>query len=64
MEKLLQDITRAEWIKYRWIEAPGSFGDSDNERLFLRGSLRTPDEAYQAMEEWDTTAEERKPDIN
>jgi hypothetical protein len=57
MEKLLQDITRNEWIKYRWIEAQSSFGDND--RLFLRGPLRTPDESYEAMEYWDTTSEER-----
>jgi hypothetical protein len=57
VEKLLSQITRNEWIKYQWIETPSSFGDE--ERLFLRGALRTPDEAYQAMEEWDVTAEER-----
>ncbi len=57
IEKKLSEITRKEWIVYQWQEAPNSFGDE--ERIFLRGFKRTPDEARQAMEDWDATAEER-----
>jgi hypothetical protein len=57
MNKDLKDITREEWIKYQWMEdnvmgVPG--------RIFQRGYLRTPDEAYQAMIDWDSTSEERE----
>ena len=31
----------------------------DSERIMLQGFLRTPDESYQAMEEWEVTAEDR-----
>jgi hypothetical protein len=54
--KKLEDITRAEWIAFFWLE------DSDFEssgRFFTRGQRRTPDEAAQAAENWDYTAEER-----
>lgn len=56
MEKKLSDITRNEWIKYQWADVT-QLGD---ERTMLRVHLRTPDEAYQAMMEWDETAEERE----
>lgn len=57
MEKKLSDITRKEWIAMRWIEAPQAMGDE--ERIFIRSGMRTPDEAMQAMEDWDSTALER-----
>ena len=57
IEKKLEDITRAEWVKFRWVEIPQSYGD--DERMFITQGLRTPDEAYQALEEWEMTADER-----
>lgn len=59
IEKAIEDITREEWIRYRWVEIPPSMGDED-ERMFRTAGRRTPDESYQAMEEWDVTAEERE----
>ncbi len=56
MEKPLSEITRTEWIKYQWVDVT-QMGDS--ERIMLQGFLRTPDESYQAMEEWEVTAEDR-----
>lgn len=58
MEKRLEDITRKDWVAYRWIEIPPTMGD-DDERVFRSAGKRTPDEAYQAMEEWEITAEDR-----
>lgn len=58
MEKKLSEITRAEWIALRWIEIPPAMGD-DDERIFRADGKRTPDEAAQAAEDWDSTAEER-----
>ena len=58
MIKALTDITRQEWIAFRWAEAPQSYGD--DERTFISQGRRTPDEAYQAMMEWDETAEARE----
>jgi hypothetical protein len=58
IEKKLSEITRNEWIAYQWQEEPNTFGDE--ERIFLKGFKRTPDEARQAMEDWDLTAEERE----
>lgn len=57
IRKNLSEITRTEWIKWRWQEEPGSFGDED--RVFVRGFRRAPDEARQALEDWDLTEEER-----
>lgn len=57
--KSLTDITRQEWIAFRWIEIPPTMDDSDDERQFRSVGRRTPEEALQAMEEWDITAEER-----
>lgn len=56
MEKKLSEITRNEWITIRWeeIRYVGS-----EERVFLADGKRTPDEAAQAMDDWDSTAEER-----
>jgi hypothetical protein len=58
MEKNLTEISREEWIAFRWAEAPGSFGDE--ERVFITQGRRTPDEAMQAMEDWEVTAEARE----
>jgi len=58
LEKKLAEITRNDWIRYDWVELSYSSGDS-NDRTFLRGSEHTPNEAAQAMEDWDSTAEER-----
>lgn len=57
--KPLDQITRQEWIAYQWIEIPPTMGDSNDDRMFRSSGKRTPDEAYQAMEEWDTTSCER-----
>ncbi len=56
MEKELSKITRTEWIKYQWTDVTQM---GDEERIMLQGFLRTPDESYQAMEEWEVTAEDR-----
>lgn len=58
MEKRLSEITRAEWIAFRWVEAPQAMEDED--RIFITDGKRTPDEAAQAAEDWDMTAEERE----
>jgi len=58
MEKRLSEITRAEWIAFRWVEAPQAMEDED--RIFVTDGKRTPDEAAQAAEDWDMTAEERE----
>jgi hypothetical protein len=58
IEKRLEDITREQWIAYRWLEIPPTMGD-DGERVFRTDGRRTPDEAYQALEEWEVTAEAR-----
>lgn len=57
MEKELSQITRAEWIAFRWVEAQQAMGN--DERIFISDGKRTPDEAAQAAEDWDQTAEER-----
>jgi len=54
--KVLSEITRAEWIKFQWIDITEI---GDEERFFVQSYARTPDEAAHAMEEWDMTAEER-----
>lgn len=56
MEKPLSEISRTEWIKYQWTDVTQM---GDTERMMTQGFLRTPDEAYQAMEEWEVTAEDR-----
>lgn len=56
MRKKLSEITRAEWIAIVWIE-DSQMGEE--ERMFLDGGRRTPDEAAAARDDWDTTAEER-----
>ncbi len=57
MDKELSKITRTEWVAYRWVEMPQAMGD--DERWFVTDGKRTPDEAAQAAEDWDSTAEER-----
>ena len=57
-EKKLSEITRTEWIGIRWVEIPPTMGD-DDERMFRDDGKRTPDEAAQAADDWDSTAEER-----
>jgi hypothetical protein len=59
MEKRLDDITRKEWVAYRWIEIPPTMDDSDDDRIFRTAGRRTPDEAFAALEEWEVTAEAR-----
>ena len=60
MEKKLSDIARSEWITFRWVETlPAGLSDGTEERTFRDDGKRTPDEAAQAAEEWDMTAEER-----
>jgi hypothetical protein len=61
MQKLLSQITRAEWVKYQWNEDIPTMGDGtpEDDRLFIRGKLRTPEEAYEAKGMWDETSEER-----
>ena len=56
IEKKLEDITRKEWVAYRWVEIPPSMGDED-ERMFRSAGKRTPDEMMMAIEEWDISAE-------
>ena len=56
MEKPLSQISRTEWIKYQWIDVTQM---GDDERMMSQGFIRTPDESYQAMEEWEVTAEDR-----
>lgn len=57
MKKRLSEITRSEWIAIRWLEIV-EMGD-ERERMFVPNGARTPDEAAQAMIDWDSTAEER-----
>lgn len=56
MGKKLAEITRLEWVVFQWFDITEM---GDQERMMIRGHRRTPDEAAQAMEEWDITAEER-----
>ncbi len=56
MEKRLSEIMRSEWIAFIWLETAA--GDEE-ERTFVRSFKRTPDEAAQARDDWDSTAEER-----
>ena len=55
--KKISDITRAEWIALQWVE-DSQMGDE--ERTFLPNGRRTPDEAAQARDDWDSTAIERE----
>ena len=54
--KKITEITRAEWIAFQWLEDQ-QFGDE--ERTFISTGRRTPDEAAQARDDWDSTAIER-----
>ena len=55
IEKLLSEITRKEWIQYQWIDVT-QMGDAG--RFMLRGFKRTPEEAFEAMNQWDCVEEE------
>jgi len=57
MQKKLSEITRAEWITFQWYDATEM---GDEERMLLKGLMRTPDEAAQARIDWDETEAERK----
>jgi hypothetical protein len=57
MKKKLSEITRADWTAFRWIEVSEM---GDEERIFLVCGWRNPEEAAQAMADWDSTAEERE----
>ena len=56
MEKKLTEITRKEWVSIRWIEVTKMGYD----RTFVASGFRTPDEAAQAMQDWDTTIKVRE----
>jgi hypothetical protein len=57
LAKGLREITRTEWIKYRWIDVT-EMGDED--RMLTQGPPRTPDEMVQAMNDWEETEEFRE----
>lgn len=57
MVKKLSQIARDEWIALIWTETTSM---NDEERIFTSGFRRTPDEAAQAREDWDSTEEERQ----
>ena len=54
--KKITEITRSEWIAFQWAE-DSQMGDE--ERTFIPTGRRTPDEAAQARDDWDSTAIER-----
>jgi hypothetical protein len=49
-EKNLGDIGRAEWVAFEWREIT-EYGQE--ERRFLKGRFRTPDEGARAADDWD-----------
>ena len=55
IEKSLSEITRKEWIQYQWNDVTQM---GDVERFMLRGFKRTPEEAFEAMNQWDCVEEE------
>lgn len=55
VEKPLSSITRFDWIKYQWQDVTQM---GDEERMLIRGYGRTPDEQFNAMQEWDAVNEE------
>jgi len=55
MTKFLTEITREEWICFNWLEAT----EMGSERTFMSVGRRTPDEAAQARDDWDSTIDER-----
>jgi hypothetical protein len=57
LAKGLREITRTEWIKYRWIDVT-EMGYED--RMLTQGPPRTPDEMVQAMNDWEETEEFRE----
>ena len=50
VEKNLSEITRTEWAIFKWSDITCVGAD---ERRFMRGFRRSPDEATQALGEWD-----------
>lgn len=46
----ISQLTRNEWVKYRWIDVT-QFGDS--ELMLMRGVERMPDDGAQAARDWD-----------
>lgn len=60
MATKLSEITREQWIKFQWYDATAM---GDEERMLERGYERTPDEAMEAMEEWDSTEDIRKLEV-
>ncbi len=56
-KKALSAITREEWIGLIWEEVTAM---GDGERMFRPVALRTPDEAAQASDDWDSTEADRK----
>lgn len=56
MKKKLSEIIRTEWIAFNWLEIT-EMGDDD--RIFMVNHRRTPEEAMQAMNDWDATIDER-----
>ena len=61
MEKSLSEITRKEWIIWQWFDV-GEMGMQ--ERNFIRGLERSPDEALEAAEEWDFLQSVKEEDEN
>jgi len=53
MEKKLSEITKKEWCLYQWLDT-GVMGGEDD-RVFIRGFKHTPEEAMQALEQWEIT---------
>lgn len=51
MEKKLSEITKKEWCLYQWLDS-GTMGAVDD-RVFIRGFRHTPEEAMQALEQWE-----------
>ena len=61
MEKKLSELARKEWIRYQWVLVD-EFGVE--ERMMVRGPERTPDDAFEAAQEWEVFAEARSGDDN
>jgi hypothetical protein len=47
--KTVSEITKADWVVYNWVEATEH---QDKERVFMRTTERTPEEAHKALNEW------------
>ena len=57
IRKKLSEIGRIEWIGMNWLEEVAL---GEEERIFVSNGYRTPDEAAQAMDDWDSTISERR----